>query len=39
MIDLAWKILLHDKTRFLITVSGVGFAVTLSSSRSACSEG
>ena len=29
MIDLAWKILLHDKTRFLITVSGVGFAVTL----------
>ena len=29
MIDLARKILLHDKTRFLITVSGVGFAVTL----------
>ena len=29
MIDLAWKILLHDKPRFLITVSGVGFAVTL----------
>src|SRR5512135_2775374 len=29
MVDLARKILLHDKTRFLITVSGVGFAVTL----------
>jgi putative ABC transport system permease protein len=29
MVDLASKILLHDKTRFLITVSGVGFAVTL----------
>jgi putative ABC transport system permease protein len=29
MIDLARKILLHDRTRFLITVSGVGFAVTL----------
>src|SRR6516225_7066403 len=29
MIDLAWKILLYDKVRFLITVSGVGFAVTL----------
>lgn len=29
MIDLARKILLHDKLRFLITVSGVAFAVTL----------
>jgi putative ABC transport system permease protein len=29
MVDLAAKILLHDKTRFLITVSGVAFAVTL----------
>ncbi|MDX2037699.1 MAG: ABC transporter permease [Isosphaeraceae bacterium] len=29
MVDLAWKILLHDKTRFAITVAGVGFAVTL----------
>jgi putative ABC transport system permease protein len=29
MVDLAWKILLHDKLRFLITVSGVGFAVNL----------
>jgi len=29
MVDLATKILLHDKTRFLITVSGVAFAVTL----------
>src|SRR6516162_9825772 len=29
MVDLARKILLHVKTRFLITVSGVGFAVTL----------
>lgn len=29
MVDLARKILLHDKLRFLITVSGVGFAVTL----------
>jgi putative ABC transport system permease protein len=29
MVDLARKILLHDKTRFLITVSGVAFAVTL----------
>src|SRR3954451_15446623 len=29
MVDLAWKILLPDKTRFLITVSGVAFAVTL----------
>lgn len=29
MVDLAWKILLHDRTRFLITVSGVAFAVTL----------
>jgi len=29
MVDLARKILLHDRTRFLITVSGVAFAVTL----------
>lgn len=29
MVDLAWKILVHDRVRFLITVSGVGFAVTL----------
>lgn len=29
MVNLAWKILVHDKIRFLITVSGVGFAVTL----------
>ena len=29
MIDLARKNLLHDKLRFLITVSGVAFAVTL----------
>jgi putative ABC transport system permease protein len=29
MVDLARKILLHDKMRFLITVSGVAFAVTL----------
>jgi putative ABC transport system permease protein len=29
VVDLAGKILLHDKTRFFITVSGVGFAVTL----------
>jgi putative ABC transport system permease protein len=29
MVDLALKILLDDKGRFLITVSGVGFAVTL----------
>jgi putative ABC transport system permease protein len=29
MVDLAWKILLHDRVRFLITVSGVAFAVTL----------
>ena len=28
-VDLARKILLHDKVRFLITVAGVGFAVTL----------
>src|SRR5438874_13070004 len=28
-VDLATKSLLHDKTRFLITVSGVAFAVTL----------
>src|SRR5215813_11926506 len=29
MVDLAIKTLLHDKTRFLITVSGVAFAVAL----------
>ncbi len=29
MVDLALKTLLHDKLRFLITVSGVAFAVTL----------
>src|SRR5947208_614741 len=29
MVDLALKILLDDKARFLITVSGVGFAVAL----------
>ena len=29
MVDLATKTLLHDKLRFLITVSGVAFAVTL----------
>jgi putative ABC transport system permease protein len=29
VVDLARKILLHDKTRFAITVSGVAFAVTL----------
>ncbi len=29
MVDLARKILLHDKMRFFITVSGVAFAVTL----------
>lgn len=29
MIDLGLKTLLHDKVRFLITVSGVAFAVTL----------
>lgn len=29
MIDIARKILLHDKLRFAITVSGVAFAVTL----------
>ena len=29
MVDLARKNLLHDKLRFLITVSGVAFAVTL----------
>jgi putative ABC transport system permease protein len=29
MVDLAWKILLHDKLRFAITISGVAFAVTL----------
>jgi len=29
MVDLAWKLLLHDRVRFMITVSGVAFAVTL----------
>lgn len=29
MVDLALKTLLHDKVRFLITVAGVAFAVTL----------
>ncbi len=29
MVDLATRILLHDKTRFAITVSGVAFAVAL----------
>jgi putative ABC transport system permease protein len=29
MVDLAWKILFHDKIRFAITISGVAFAVTL----------
>lgn len=29
MVDLAWKIVWHDKIRFVITVSGVGFAVAL----------
>ncbi len=29
MVDLARKLLFHDKTRFAITVSGVAFAVTL----------
>ena len=29
MVDLAYKTLLHDKVRFLITVAGVAFAVTL----------
>src|SRR5438045_1959596 len=29
MVDLATKSLVHDKLRFLITVSGVAFAVTL----------
>jgi putative ABC transport system permease protein len=29
MVDLARKLLLYEKTRFAITVSGVGFAVTL----------
>ncbi len=29
MVDLAWKMAWHDKVRFLITVSGVGFAVAL----------
>lgn len=29
MVDLGLRMLLHDRTRFLITVSGVAFAVTL----------
>src|SRR5271163_3252844 len=29
MVDLAWKMLLHDKVRFSITIAGVAFAVTL----------
>ena len=29
MVDLARKILFYDRLRFLITVAGVGFAVTL----------
>src|SRR3974390_1842160 len=29
MVDLALKMLLHDKLKFFITVSGVAFAVTL----------
>jgi putative ABC transport system permease protein len=29
MVDVALKILLHDKLRFVITTSGVAFAVTL----------
>jgi putative ABC transport system permease protein len=29
MFDLGYRILLHDKLRFLITVSGIAFAVTL----------
>jgi putative ABC transport system permease protein len=29
MVNLAWKMVWHDKVRFLITVSGVGFAVAL----------
>src|SRR5215510_5340912 len=29
MVDLAYKTLLYDKLRFLITVAGVAFAVTL----------
>ena len=29
MVDLAWKILSHDKTRFAVTVLGVAFAVAL----------
>jgi len=29
MVDLARKILLYDKIRFLMTVTGVAFAVTL----------
>lgn len=29
MVDLAWKMLFHDKVRFAITLSGVAFAVML----------
>jgi putative ABC transport system permease protein len=29
MVDVALKILLHDKLRFIITASGVAFAVTV----------
>lgn len=29
MVDLAWKMLWHDRLRFFITVTGVAFAVTL----------
>jgi putative ABC transport system permease protein len=29
MVDLAWKMLFHDKVRFVITLSGVAFAVML----------
>ena len=29
VVDLAWKMLWHDRLRFLITVTGVAFAVTL----------
>ena len=35
MVDLALKILLHDKLRFTITVAGVAFAVALVLPRSA----
>ena len=29
MVDLAWKMLVHDRVRFVITLSGVAFAVLL----------